>query len=194
MKSGPVNTVEDIRGYRTFIIGRRHWDGKRNGYGRPFQRIPLHFFIRKSLQAFIFWKHLSRKSAPDNKIRNRLIEPCKHSEQKENGGRHPQNEISRDRRTFLISCFAEQPLVFASQNAIEVCSCALLSVPFNSLRFVGSEFRTGIRRYLEGGGGTPRKGCSVAVMRTNKTWCLARCQKREFAMKKKRKKKKIFYI
>ncbi|GIY51703.1 hypothetical protein CEXT_476021 [Caerostris extrusa] len=56
MKSGPVNTVEDIRGYRTFIIGRRHWDGKRNGYGQPFQRVPLHFFIRKSLQAFIFWK------------------------------------------------------------------------------------------------------------------------------------------
>ncbi|GIY55749.1 hypothetical protein CDAR_89851 [Caerostris darwini] len=153
MKSGPVNTVEDIRGYRTFIIGRRHWDGKKNGYGQPFRRVPLHFFIRKSLQAFIFWKVKScrcfcHESAPDNKIKSRLIEPCKHSEQKENGGRQPQNEISRDRRTFLISCFAEQPLVFAAQNGIQVCSCALLSVPFNSPRFVGSEFRTEIRRYL----------------------------------------------
>ncbi|GIY76241.1 hypothetical protein CDAR_272081 [Caerostris darwini] len=56
MKSGPVNTVEDIRGYRTFIIRRRHWDGKKDGYGQPFQRVPLHFFIRKSVRDFIFWK------------------------------------------------------------------------------------------------------------------------------------------
>ncbi|GIY51705.1 hypothetical protein CEXT_476031 [Caerostris extrusa] len=43
MKSGLVNTVEGIRGYRTFIIGRRHWDGKKNVMVNPSEE-PDHLF------------------------------------------------------------------------------------------------------------------------------------------------------